>query len=81
MEFLVTSNIAGNIVSSPQVKTTIYLGDFRELLFGVRLESAIEILKIQSFATNLVLEFIGYLRCDYTLTRPGSFCTLEGVLA
>lgn len=80
MEFLVTSNVAGSAATSPQTLSTIYLGDFRALTLGVRLESSIEILKLTSFATNLILEFIGYLRADFVVTRPASFCTLEGVL-
>jgi HK97 family phage major capsid protein len=81
MKFLVTSNIAGNIASSPQVLTTIYLGDFRDLLLGVRLESSIEVLKLTTFASNLLLEFVGYARADFLVTRPASFHTVEGVLA
>jgi len=81
MEFLVTSSVKGNAAASPQVKSTVYLGDFRSLTLGVRLESAVEMLKLTSFATNLLIEFVGYLRCDYVVTRPTSFHTLEGILA
>jgi HK97 family phage major capsid protein len=79
--FLVTSNIAGNAASSPQVVSTIYLGDFRDLLFGVRRESSIEVLKLDTYAGNLLLEFVGYARVDFLVTRPASFHTVEGVLA
>jgi hypothetical protein len=68
-------------VTSPQSVTTVFLGDFRDLLLGVRMESSIEILKLSTYATNLLLEFIGYARVDFCVTRPASFCTLEGVLA
>lgn len=81
MKFLVTSNIAGNANSSPQVAGTIYLGDFRDLLFGVRRESSIEMLKLDTYAGNLLLEFVGYARVDFVARRPASFHTVEGVLA
>ena len=81
MQFLVTSNIAGNQASSPQTLTTVYLGDFRDLLLGVRLESSVEVLKLTTFASNLLLEFVGYARCDFLVTRPASFHTVEGVAA
>lgn len=81
MRFLVTSNVAGNIAASPQVLSTIYLGDFRDLLMGVRMESSIEVLKLDTYAGNLILEFVGYTRGDFLVTRPASFHTIEGVLA
>lgn len=81
MRFLVTSNIAGNWGASPQVASTIYLGDFRDLLLGVRMESSIEVLKLTTYASNLLLEFVGYARCDFLVTRPASFHTVEGVQA
>jgi HK97 family phage major capsid protein len=81
MQFLVTSNIAGDWGASPQVASTIYLGDFRDLLLGVRLESSIEVLKLTTYASNLLLEFVGYARCDFLVTRPASFHTIEDVQA
>lgn len=81
MRFLVTSNVAGSQTSSPIVLSTIYLGDFRDLLLGVRMESSIEVLKLTTFASNLLLEFVGYARCDFLVTRPASFHTIEGVAA
>lgn len=79
--FLVTSNIAGNWSTSPLVASTVYLGDFRDLLFGVRQESAVEVLKLDTFGSNLLLEFIGYARVDFVVLRPASFHTIEGVQA
>jgi HK97 family phage major capsid protein len=76
MQFLVTTN--GLDVGSPAT-STIFLGDFRDLVLGVRREASVEALKVTTYASNLVIEFIGYLRADYMLRRPKSFCTLEGV--
>ena len=81
MRFLVTSNIAGNWGASPQVPSTLYLGDFRDLLLGVRMESSVEVLKLTTFASNLLLEFVGYARCDFLVTRPASFHTVEDIQA
>jgi hypothetical protein len=55
------------------------MGDFRDLVLGVRREASVEALKLTSYASNLVLEFVGYLRADYMVRRPSSFVTLEGV--
>ncbi len=81
MQFLVTSNVAGSAAVSPQVPAALYLGDFRDLLLGVRLEASIEVVKAASFASNLLLEIVGYARCDFLVTRPASFHTIEGILA
>lgn len=76
MRYLVTTN--GLDVGSP-LTSTIFLGDFRDLVLGVRAEASVEALKLTTYASNLQLEFVGYLRADYMLRRPASFCTLEGV--
>lgn len=51
--FLVTSNIAQ---ASPE-NSTIFMGDFRDLTLGIRREASIEVLKVDSYTDNLVLEF------------------------
>lgn len=81
MQFLVTSNVAGDAAASPAVTTTIYLGDFRDLLLGVRQEASIKILEAQTYATNLLLEIVAYTRVDFALLRPASFHTVEDVAA
>jgi HK97 family phage major capsid protein len=74
--FLVTTN--GLDMGSP-LTSTIFLGDFSDLVLGVRRTASVEALKLQTYASNLILEFIGYLRADYMVRRPASFVTLEGV--
>ena len=64
--------------SSPQT-SAIVLGRFSDLVLGVRREASIESLKLTTFASNLLVEFVGYLRADYLVRRPASFVTLEGV--
>jgi HK97 family phage major capsid protein len=67
--------------SSPPDESAIFMGDFRDLILGVRRESAIEILKLQTYASNLLLEFVGYTRVDFLIARPSSFVVLDGVTA
>lgn len=81
MQFLVTSNIAGNWAASPNASSVLYLGDFRNLLLGIRHESSIEALKLDTYSGNLLLEFVGYARCDFLVTRPAAFHTAEGIQA
>lgn len=76
MEFLVTSN--ANTYGSPQ-GSVMFLGDFSNLLMGVRREASVEVLKATTYASNLVLEIVGYTRVDFVLTRPAAFATLEGI--
>jgi hypothetical protein len=44
-------------------------------------DAFIKVLKLTTFASNLLLEFVGYARCDFLVTRPASFHTIEGVAA
>jgi hypothetical protein len=73
--FLATSN--GLDTGSP-LTSTLFLGDFRDLVLGIRAEASIEALKVTNFPGNLLIDFIGYLRCDFMVRRPLSFCTLTG---
>src|SRR5262249_31634716 len=61
--------------ASPQT-SAIIMGDFRDLVLGTRREASVEILKLGTYATNLQLEIIGYLRCDFMVRRPSSFVAL-----
>lgn len=76
MQFLTTTNAA--TYGSPQ-GSVLFLGDFSNLLMGVRREASVEILKATTYATNLLLEIVGYTRVDFVLTRPSAFATLEGI--
>lgn len=52
---------------------------FRDLVMGVRMEASVEALRLQSFADNLMLEFVGWTRLDFMVRRPASFVALNGV--
>jgi HK97 family phage major capsid protein len=76
-QFLVSTAVS-NAIGSPPV-SAIFLGDFRDLVMGVRREASVKVLEAQSYATNLVLEFIAHARADFMLARPASFCVLDEV--
>jgi len=76
MEFLVTSN--ANTYGSPQ-GSVVFLGDFSNLVMGIRREASVEIVKADSYVGNLVVDIVGYSRVDFVLTRPSAFATLEGI--
>jgi HK97 family phage major capsid protein len=60
-------------------ESIVILGDFSDLVLGVRMEATVEALRLQSFAENLLLEFVGWARVDFLVRRPASFVVLEGV--
>jgi hypothetical protein len=64
---------------SPQ-KSTLVMGDFRDLVLGTRREASVEIVKADSYVGNLVFDFIGYLRADFLVRRPSSFCTVDFII-
>lgn len=76
MQFLVTSN--ANTYGSPQ-GSVLFLGDFSNLVMGIRREASVEVLKADSYAGNLVVDIVGYTRVDFVVTRPAAFATLEGI--
>ena len=62
-------------------ESSIIMGDFSDLVMGVRMEASVEALRLQSFAESLRLEFVGWTRLDFMVRRPASFCVLNGVTA
>lgn len=60
---------------SPTINVA-FLGRFSDLALGVRAEASVEMLKLSTYATNLEIEFVGYLRADFLIRRPASFCTV-----
>jgi HK97 family phage major capsid protein len=76
-QFLVTNNVS-DALGSPET-SAVFLGDFSSLLMGVRQEASIEVLKVSTYATNLLLEIVGYVRADFVVTRPTDFAVLTGV--
>jgi HK97 family phage major capsid protein len=75
-QFLVTS---GGLDQGSPATSTAFVGNFQDLALGIRREASVEAVKLQSYATNLLIEFIGYVRAAYLVRRPKSFATLEGI--
>lgn len=78
MAYRPTNSIPNNL-GDAENESLIIMGDFSDLVLGVRLEASVEALRLQSFAENLLLEFVGWTRVDFMVRRPMSFCVLEGI--
>ena len=80
MVFRPTTSVPNNLgVGSSE--SLVIMGDFSDLVLGVRMEASVESLRLQSFAENLLLEFVGWTRVDFMVRRPASFVELQGVTA
>jgi HK97 family phage major capsid protein len=55
------------------------LGDWRDLLLGVRKEIQVQVLREAFLGSNLQLAILAYARVDFAAVRPQSFVTLEGI--
>jgi HK97 family phage major capsid protein len=80
MAYRPTTSIPNNLGAADN-ESLIVMGDFSDLVLGVRMEASVEALRLQSFADNLLLEFVGWTRVDFMARRPQSFCVLEGITA
>ncbi|TYC93551.1 phage major capsid protein [Novosphingobium sp. BW1] len=80
MAFRPTNSIPNDLGTGTDESLAI-MGDFRELVLGVRMEATVEALRLQSYADNLLLEFVGLTRVDFMVRRPASFVVLEGITA
>lgn len=58
--------------------SSIIVGDFSQLLIGVRQELRIEVAR-ELFAGNHQYAFIAHLRADVAVAQPGGFCKLIGI--
>ena len=76
-QFLVTSN-SSDATTSPETGVA-FMGDFRELLMGIRAESTIRVLETSNYASNLLLDYIAFSRVDFLLRRRTAFATLAGI--
>ena len=76
--FRPTTSIPNNLGAGTN-KSLIIMGDFSDLVMGVRMEASVEALRLQTFASNLQLEFVGWTRVDFMVRRPTSFVALQDV--
>ena len=63
-----TSDVASNII----------VGDFTQLMVGIRSAMRIELLT-QPFAENLQVGFLAHLRADVAIAQPTAFCRIIGI--
>ncbi len=77
MRMLTTTQIPTDLGAGTN-ETTVYAGDFRQLVIGVRSDIRIEILK-ERFADNMQYGFIAHLRADVAAVHPNAFVRLTGV--
>lgn len=57
----------------------IFLGDFAEVLVGMRSEFQIQVLS-EAFATNGQIGFVGHLRADVAAARPAALAKVIGII-
>lgn len=55
------------------------IGDWRDLLFGVRKNIEVKVLQEAFMGSNLQVAVLAYARVDFAATREASFCTLEDI--
>lgn len=55
------------------------IGDWRDLLMGVRKDINVMVLQQAFMGTNLQVGVLAYARVDFAAARQQSFCTLEGI--
>jgi HK97 family phage major capsid protein len=75
--FHVTSALAP---SGSPLRASAFMGDFSQLLLGVRREVSVEAVKATDYVGKLVIDWVAYGRFDYVVARPKSFCSLEGIV-
>ena len=55
------------------------IGDWRDMLFGVRQQITVRVLSEAFLGSNLQVAVLAYARVAFAQTRATSFCTLEGI--
>ncbi len=55
------------------------VGNWRDLLFGVRQDINVRVISEAFMGSNLQVAVLAYARVDFASGRPQSFCTIEGI--
>lgn len=74
-----TSVPVTQVQGSSSVASSIILGDFSQMLFGVRADLRIQLLRELYMATGQ-FGFLAHLRADIAIEHPAAFCKIVGVL-
>lgn len=77
MPFLPTTSVQST-QDSPSTSTA-FVGDWRDLLWGVRSDITVRVLTEAFLGSNLQLAVLVYARCDFAAARESSLCSLEGI--
>ena len=86
LQKLITNQIPiTNTKGSSNVSSEAYVGDFNQLLLGLRTELNIEVTRVggdSSFGAFRALQvwIRAYLRADVVLARPEHFCVIDGII-
>jgi len=81
LPFLATTGVPVNQTKgTSNVASEIIVGDFTQLIFGIRHDLRITVLRDRFWADNGQIGFVADLRADVQLRHPQSFCEVLGVL-
>jgi HK97 family phage major capsid protein len=64
---------------SSSVASSIFMGDFSEVMIGLRTELQIQVLQ-ERFAEIGQIGFIAWMRADVALARPGAIARIAGII-
>lgn len=79
--FLPTTSVPINQThGTSNVASEAIVGDFTQLMFGVRKTLRIQLLQERFLADNMQYGFLADLRVDVALRHPQSFCEVVGIL-
>jgi HK97 family phage major capsid protein len=79
--FLATTSVPINQThGTSNVASEAIVGDFRQLMFGLRTSLRIQLLQERFLGDNMQLGFLADLRVDVALRHPQSFCEVVGIL-
>ena len=68
-----------SITLAPGTATNVIMGDFSQLIFGIRTDLRIEVLR-ELFAVNHQYGFVAHMRADIGLQHPESFVKMTGIV-
>ncbi|HEY2363488.1 MAG TPA: phage major capsid protein [Candidatus Angelobacter sp.] len=81
LPFLPTTSVPINQThGTSSVASEIVVGDFTQMMFGIRTRLRIRVLQERYLGDNLQYGFLADLRADVALRHPQSFCEVIGVL-
>ncbi len=66
--------------TSGAIASEAIVGDFTQLMFGLRTSLRIQLLHERFLGDNMQLGFLADLRLDVALRHPASFCEVVGIL-